>query len=169
MVDFDALQKKRLTKSDKIIREVKVNTLSDLKEVISKIREYDCSDNGIELSQSIEYLNDKGNMVKDDVKIFNRDINIKKLLIEGLELVRKRMEIAKKAESQASAYKDELDPNIVKWFSFSIDHQYFNVDALIKNEFDAYRYEDKLRWNIGEKIYEYDVFDDKMYLVDNDE
>lgn len=166
----DDLLKKRMGMSkDKTERNVSVKTLDDIKLLIDGLSKHAIEDNALKLSQTINYVED-GKSKSELVEVENRDLNIRKLLIEGLDLVRKRIDIVDKMKKQYEEVDDDDDllPEKIKWGLFDINSQYFNVDSLIKREFDGCRSGTRIRWEISEGVFEFDPFSWKLYEVTDD-
>ena len=149
-------------------REITVRSLMDLRTVISPFLSGDDSDQRVDVSAKMQWVDDRGVSRSTDVIAESRDLTPRKLLIEGFDLVKKRMMLADKAREEAEREDedDDLLPERIKWGLFDIDSQYFHVDTLIKQEFDGERKGLRIRWEIEDGNFEYDPYIGKLYKVD---
>ena len=152
---------------EKSRREITVRTLDDLKTVISPYLD-NVATGSTQVSAKMEWVDDDGNSRETTATADSRDITSKRILIEGFDLVKVRMELAAKAKEQAESEEDDEDllPERLKWGFFDLDSQYFHVDKLIKQEFDGERKGLRIRWELEEGNYEYDPYIRKLFKVD---
>ena len=152
---------------EKSRREIVVRTLDDLKAIISPYLET-VSMGSTKVSAKMEWVDDDGKSRETTATADSRDITSKRIMIEGFDLVKVRMELAAKAKEQAEQDEDDEDllPERLKWGLFDPDSQYFHVDKLIKQEFDGKRKGLRVRWELEEGNFEYDPYIGKLFKVD---
>ena len=151
----------------KIERQITVRTLEDIQSaIIPFVKEKKGSD--IELTAEMSWTDDKGNRQKGIVSAKNRDLTTKQILIEGFELVKKRMDLAAKMKEQSEMddEDDDLLPDRFRWELFDPDSQVMHVDKLIKQELDGKRKGLRIRWDLEDGIFEWDPFTGKLFKVD---
>ncbi|KKK63791.1 hypothetical protein LCGC14_2990710, partial [marine sediment metagenome] len=124
------------------------------------------ADQRVEVAADVRWKDDKGSH-KTNVKAQSRDLTPKRLLIEGFDLIKKRMQLAEQAKEESNKeYEDEdLLPETIKWALFDIDSQYFHVDSLIKYEFNGTRRGLRIRWDLEDGSYEFDPYAGKLFEI----
>ena len=153
-------------------RKIIVRTLRDLKEAIIPftIGHFKARVSDVPIKANVEYLDEGGNKRIETVSAITRDITLRRLLIEGFDLVKKRLQLAKdmKDKYEEVHEDDDLLPERIKWNLFDIDTQFLHVDTLIKQELDGKRKGLRIRWDISEGIYEFDPYECKLYRIEDD-
>lgn len=102
----------------------------------------------------------------DKVEGLSRDSSLYSLLVEGMDVVKKRLELTTKLQAavQAADAEDELPTNnMVAW---DVDHLRFRVDSLIERRLGGKRHGLRVRWSLEEGEYEFDPYTKKLYKVE---
>lgn len=143
-----------------------VKTLKELRSVLRPFIEGQPS-NQVDLSTKMNWSDENGKMVKGEVRARSRDITVRSLLIEGFDLVKQRMELARSAmEISDQEDEDDLVPEKIRWGLFNVDDQYFHVDGLIKKEMGGGKRRGlRVRWELEDGIFEFDPYKAELYKV----
>jgi len=136
----------------KIIEPVVVTCLSDIKRVIANFNR--SVEGKTVLSTEVTYEQD-GKPVRERVEAEVRNTSPRAMLIEGLELVKKRIEFQKISKE----LEDDVESShwkTVNFFDTDINKTFFWVDSLIRNRLAGVRHNLCVRWAIKDGIYEWD-------------
>ena len=131
-----------MTKED--VKPVVCYTLADVKQAILPFM-----NSGEAVTISCELDGEK-------VSLVSVDASPRAILLNGLNQVKKRIELRDKVKE----YKDTM---LQIW---DVDKSHFNVDKLIYNRLGGERRGIRVRWEIKEGKYEYDPFTNKLFEVD---
>lgn len=110
---------------------------------------------------------DKDGSGTDKIIGTSRDTPLYTLLIEGMDVVKKRIEVTEKLKEaiKAAEENEEADDgpsNMVVW---GVDEQRFRVDQLIQKKLGGKRHGVRVRWTVQEGTYEYDPYTQKLFEV----
>lgn len=153
---------------DKALKPAEVNSLSDIKAVLRAFdprnrdnRELD----PVEVSTLLRGEDEEGVMRTYSVSAETTSKSKRDILIEGMEVVRKRFEASKRINEAAA-----IDINGVEMKPASIANDYHTwVDPLIKHWLGGLREGLYIYWDIGDGYkYKYDPFEHKLTRLEND-
>ena len=90
--------------------------------------------------------------------------SMRQLLLEGLSVIKKRMEaITKVQEAVDEADEAGVSSAMSIW---DINNVRFNIDNIIERRLGGKRRGIRIRWNLSDCIYEYDPFSNKLYKIE---
>ena len=116
------------------------------------------------ISTTVEYMED-GKKITELVEAEVSNTSPRAMLIEGLELVKKRIEfqkVSKEAEEQTeSSYWKATN-----FFDIDVNQTFFWVDSLIKNRLGGIRHDLCIRWTVPEGVHEWDPISGELKKVD---
>jgi len=98
----------------------------------------------------------------------SRDMSIYKLLVDGMDAVKKKAETIDKiktAIAEAKRVDDDVNPNMVVW---DISQLRFNVDGLIEHRMGGKRHGFAIRWKLPEGTFEFDIYNRRLFLVEDE-
>lgn len=145
---------------------VSVRTLSDIRSALQPFLK-ESKEPQVSISTEMTWHDDDGKRQKGLVKSESRDLSLRRMLLEGFDLVKKRVELAKKAKAQSELEDDDDDllPEKIRWGLFNIDDQYLHVDSLIRKELGGKRKGLRVRWEVVEGKFEFDPYSNDLYRV----
>lgn len=140
-----------------------IATLDDIKKVISLLS--DGEPKTLQVKTNVNWYEDGKNKTQE-VITESKDINAKRILIEGMNVVKSKIDFI--TEAMKDTEDDDLMPEKIRWnIKLSdIDKQFFNVDGFIKKRFGGYRKGLKVRWDVKEGTYEYDPYTSALNKVE---
>ena len=158
---------KKTTKARQI-KPVVCFTLNDIREALKPFLQ---EPTNAEVTFSTEIAwSDKGGSGKSKVTGVSKDSSVAGLLMEGLEVVKKRIQInANLKETIKAAEEAEDNSGILplRLPIFDVDLIRFQVDALIEQRLGGKRKGLRVRWQVQEGQFEHDPYTKKLYRVDN--
>jgi hypothetical protein len=98
-----------------------------------------------------------GKPIKELVEAIVHNTSPRAMLIEGLEIVKKRIDF----QTASRELYDQIESSHWKssnLFDMDINKTFFWVDSLIKNRLGGVRYNLCVRWSIKDETYEWDPF-----------
>jgi hypothetical protein len=98
----------------------------------------------------------------------SRSVSLYQLLIEGMDVVKKRLAVTEEIQKALKA-AEEVDDNDLKsainMRSWDVDNLRFAVDVLIEKRLGGKRRGLRVRWKVQEGTYEYDPYSRKMFEI----
>jgi hypothetical protein len=91
------------------------------------------------------------------VNAVSSDSSPRTILLNGLDIIKKRMEMEEKLVGH--------DTNLRAW---DVDNLRFSVDSIITKRLGGTRKGLRIRWKIREGVYEYDPYSNKLYEVEKE-
>jgi hypothetical protein len=144
---------------------ISIKTLADIQMVI---RPYlmDQSYTDVSISTKLEWKDEESKQSGvDNVVGKTSGMSMQRLLIEGLDTVKKRMEGQKAIEEATKCLPADNLPS-VSLPVWDIDKMRFNVDNLIERKLGGKRQGLRIRWCVTEGVYEFDPYARKLYKVE---
>jgi hypothetical protein len=142
---------------------VEVRTFDDIRRVLLPILSDKTKDIPVVFDCKLPWNADSDSGT-DDIKCYSNDASLYRMLIDGINMVKRHQEAIEKAK----ATYDNLDkaelPNSASLLN--IDGITFNVDLLIKRRLGGIRNGLRVRWNVEEGVYEFDPYAKKLYKVE---
>lgn len=151
-----------------VSKPVEINSLQEIKQLISIVMQSDSNNSEIILDTKLEWVDDEGNRQEGKITAKTKDLSIYKLLIDGLDVVKNYMQSVdtiKKAVEKVED-KDDIPANILA--VWNIERMHFNVDSFIEKKFGGKRSGLRIRWNLKDGIYEWDPYMMKLYKVEDE-
>lgn len=147
----------------KEIKSVIVTTLDEIKMALKPILG-DAPSKVVNVTAEIKWQADSDSGV-DKVTGQSIDATLGGVLIEGMNLVKKRIEAYEKIKKSTEELDDEdkIEHNLVVW---DINNIRFNVDTLIRQRLGGQRVGLRIRWSVKEGCFEFDPYQKKLYKVD---
>ena len=147
----------------KVIKAVRIESVDDIKRAIALV-----GPNAETIAKEVPMstiLNshEDGKNLQFQVSTSTRSRTKREFLIEGMEMVKRHMG-AVTAESEATIINGKTMPPI-KFSNDGASHYW--IDPIIKQWLGAYRSGLLICWNLGEHVYQYDVFEHKLVRVKN--
>jgi hypothetical protein len=148
--------------TEKKFEKVVVKDLIQLKMVMKPFMSADGKE--VELTTEMTWHEDNKS-IKTNVMAKSRELSPRQVLLDGFELIKKRMDLAEQAKNDVDD-DDDLLPERIKWDLFDINSQKFHVDMFIEQRLDGKRNGLRIEWNITEGVFQYDPFENKLYKVE---
>lgn len=144
------------------IKPVIVTTLDELKAALKPVL-VNTPNHVVKIITQIKWQDDKDSGV-DPVVGQSVDSTLGVVLIEGMEIVKRRIEAYEKMKKASEEALDEdIQDNLKAW---DIDKIRFNVDNLIRQRLGGQRVGLRIRWKVKEGIFEFDPYQKKLYKVE---
>lgn len=163
----DADKKKALENLDK---PTIISSLAEIRELLSIIMSH-TEQKEIQLSVNMSWQDETSQGPKKQstmVTGISKDSSIFIMLREGMDVVRKRYESTTKFKEgleKAQQIDEDFKPSFGLWDLNSVR---FNVDNLIERRLGAKRNGIRVRWNVRDGIFEFDVYECKLYKIDEE-
>lgn len=144
---------------DEKTRPVEVRTLQDIKLALQPFLQR----GGDTVSLSCELQWQDGNKTeKAQVTGKSSSASHGDLLIEGMTVVKKRMDALGKLKDAVDNAEVDERINMQPW---DVDKLTFGIDTVIKRRLGGKRVGCRIRWTVREGTFEYDPFSNKLYEV----
>ena len=147
---------------------VKIENKSQLLEMVTAILGSTQDSHPVSVRTELLWTDDNTKQkMKTTVESPSRDMSFYKLLLDGMDAVKKKMETIEKikeAISEAKKRDADLNPNLVVW---DISKLRFNVDGLIEHRMGGKRHGFAVRWIIPEGTFEFDIYERRLFLVED--
>lgn len=156
----------RLEQVEKLREAVKPIVCTTLSDIANALERFSVVENKtVSFSVDVAWKDDNKPMV-DKVTGSSSGVSLYQLLIEGMDLVKKRIEVTdnlKDAIKAAEEADDEMPlQNMTIW---DVDNLRFSVDSLIEKRLGGKRHGLRIRWTVQEGIFEYDPYARKMFEI----
>lgn len=140
-------------------------TLSDIANALERFSTQESK--SISMTVDLPWTDDDTHKrVVDKVVGTSNDTPLYQLLIEGMDLVKKRIEVTAGLESAIKAAEEAEEEmplqNMVIW---DVDNLRFSVDTLIEKRLGGKRKGLRIRWVVQEGTFEYDPYARKMFEI----
>jgi hypothetical protein len=155
--------------SNDAFKPVVVNTLNEIKFIISEMLNRKDSNQSINVKANLKWT-EESIQKTSEITTISEDVSLFKLLVDGMEHVKKWMELldtTRKATQKVNEEEEgDIPPHVLQ--VWNIDRMKFNVDSLIKNRFGGVRNGLRVRWKVQDGIFEFDPFTTKFFEVTDD-
>jgi hypothetical protein len=171
MDQWEMLKNRRVVPADKkaklfadAMKPIVVSSLSDIKMVIGHLLGGKEQSPPIKLATELTWT-EEGKNQKQQVSVSSESTSLYDLIITGFDVIKKRIEAFQKVKAavEKARKQDEDIPNMDVW---STDKAKFNVDYLIQRRLGAKRNGLRIRWEVSEGIFEYDIYENKLYQME---
>lgn len=152
-----------INKLRELAKPAEIKSLSDIRHVISRFMENVAPDD-VELGAVLESFNESSG-AKEFYKVSatSTGTSLRKLLMDGLEIIKKRKDAIEKLKAT------DAITNTAAVALFDIDNQKFAVDVLIRNKMGGERDGLRIKWKVDEGTFVFDPYTDKLFRVDEDD
>jgi len=148
---------------------VKIENKTQLLEMITAILNTTQDSYPVSVKTELSWTDDNTKQkVKTTIESPSKDMSLYKLLLDGMDAVKKKLETVERIKSAISEAKKrdaDLSPNLVVW---DISKLRFNVDGLIEHRMGGKRHGFAIRWTIPEGTFEFDIYDRRLFLVEDE-
>jgi hypothetical protein len=154
--------------SNDAFKPVVVNTLDEVKVIISEMLNRKDTNQSVSVKANLKWTEESAQKTSE-ITTISEDVSLFKLLVDGMEHVKKWMELldtTRKATQKVNEEEGDIPPHVLQ--VWNIDRMKFNVDSLIKNRLGGIRNGLRVRWEIQEGIFEFDPFTTKFFEVTDD-
>jgi hypothetical protein len=169
-LDREFNRQQRRLDPEKVLKPVSVNTMTDIKSVLSELDPAkNKQQSTISLSTELQSVDNQGNSTTYNVSADTKSKTKRDMLIEGLDLIRKRMEMEE--ETHDTVDPVEINGRIMKPASLGTGvHSHSWVDPLIRQWLGGRREGIKICWDLADGYrYEYDIYGHKLSRISNNE
>jgi len=153
-----------MNKEDKIresSKPVVCKTFADLRSIMSVIMSQPLGRGKVKFTGKMKAQHE--NKVEEfSFQGIDEDINLRTMLVDGFEEIKKTKEAQKIVTEQIELAKQEID---VTLSVCDVDKARFNIDQMIENRLGGKRCGLRVRWVLQEGTYEYDPFEHKFFEV----
>lgn len=140
------------------------NSLEDIKRALTPFLQSDTG-KSVEFSCDLTWREtDSQKAIVEKVKGTSADSSMRSLLIDGMDIIKRRLEAAVKIEQAIKTAREsgeELPTNTFK--IWEIDNVRFQVDALIERKLGGKRAGLRIRWKVAEGVFEFDPYTMKLF------
>jgi len=146
------------------MKPVEVQCFDDIKLLVEKLLE-NTDNSKISLSTDLTWV-DEGKTQSTKVVGESANVSLYNMLLEGIDVIKKQIEANVLIKSQVEQLANEEDDIKLPISNWDVNDVKYSIDELIRRRLGATRQGLRIRWSIQDGIYEFDIYQKKLFKVD---